>query len=266
MDEGLLVLIIALLTLERSTAFDINDTWKTVWNEVKAILENSDKNLAILVEADKAEASELKLKEFPEISAFNKTHISTLIHLLQEDEGFSKSVSLTMVAENSLFQDARYVNGSLTVIAGLDICKDFVFAIVLEQHPPHIKISNPMLYNSKEVCEVTKEAMDLQVILAVSAATLVTALVTISICLLLCKTKGQLCWKKKIPQRRSFDKNPIYGEYAEIYKESEVIHELNVISKHLSQVQDTNVDYYGHTGRSIVAQLSDRNSQYSSSE
>ena len=250
MDEGLLVLIIALLTLERSTAFDINDTWKTVWNEVKAILENSDKNLAILVEADKAEASELKLKEFPEISAFNKTHISTLIHLLQEDEGFSKSVSLTMVAENSLFQDARYVNGSLTVIAGLDICKDFVFAIVLEQHPPHIKISNPMLYNSKEVCEVTKEAMDLQVILAVSAATLVTALVTISICLLLCKTKGQLCWKKKIPQRRSFDKNPIYGEYAEIYKESEVIHELNVISKHLSQVQDTNVDYYGHTGRS----------------
>ena len=266
MDKGLLVLIIALLTLERSTAFDINDTWKTVWNEVKAILENSDKNLAILVEADKAEASELKLKEFPEISAFNKTHISTLIHLLQEDEGLSKFVSLTMVAKNSLFQDARYVNGSLTVIAGLDICKDFVFAIVLEQHPPHIKISNPLLYNSKEVCEVTKEAMDLQVILAVSAATLVTALVTISICLLLCKTKGQLCWKKKIPQRRSFDKNPIYGEYAEIYKESEVIHELNVISKHLSQVQDTNVDYYGHTGRSIVAQLSDRNSQYSSSE
>ena len=88
MDEGLLVLIIALLTLERSTAFDINDTWTTVWNEVKAILENSDQNLAILVEADNAEASELKLKEFPEISAFNKTHISTLIHLLQEDEGF----------------------------------------------------------------------------------------------------------------------------------------------------------------------------------
>ena len=267
MDEGLLVLIIALLTLENSTAaFDINDTWTTVWNEVKAILENSDKNLAILVEADKAEASELKLKEFPEISAFNKTHISTLIHLLQEDEGLSKFASLTMVAENSLFRDARYVNGSLTVIAGLDICKDFVFAIVLEQHPPRIKISNPMSYNSKEVCEVTKEAMDLQVILAVSAATLVTALVTISICLVLCKTKGQLCWKKKIPQRRSFDKNPIYGEYAEIYKESEVIHELNVISKHLSQVRDTNVDYYGHTGRSIVAQLSDRNSQYYSSE
>ena len=266
MDEGLLVLIIALLTLERSTAFDINDTWKTVWNEVKAILENSDKNLAILVEADKAEASELKLKEFPEISAFNKTHISTLIHLLQEDEGFSKSVSLTMVAENSLFQDARYVNGSLTVIAGLDICKDFVFAIVLEQHPLHIKISNPMLYNSKEVCEVTKEAMYLNVILVVTAATLLKALLTISICLVLCKTKGQLCWKKKIPQRRSVDKNPIYGEYAEIYKESEVIHELNVISKHLSQVRDTNVDYYGHTGRSIVAQLSDRNSQYSSSE
>ena len=267
MDEGLLVLIIALLTLENSTAaFDINDTWTTVWNEVKVILENSDQNLAILVEADKAEASELKLEEFPEISAFNKTHISTLIHLLQEDEGLSKFVSLTMVAENSLFQDARYVNRSLTVIAGLDICKDFVFAIVLEQHPPHIKISNPMSHNSKEVCEVTKEAMDLQVILGVSAATLVTALVTISICLVLCKTKGQLCWKKKIPQRRSFDKNPIYGEYAEIYKESEVIHELNVISKHLSQVRDTNVDYYGHTGRSIVAQLSDRNSQYSSSE
>ena len=57
MDEGLLALIIALLTLENSTAaFDINDTWKTVWNEVKAILENSDQNLAILVEADKAEA------------------------------------------------------------------------------------------------------------------------------------------------------------------------------------------------------------------
>ena len=248
MDDGLLVLIIALLTLERSTAFDINDTWKTVWNEVKAILETSDQDLATLVEADKAEASELKLKEFPEISAFNKTHISTLIHLLQEDEDLSKFVSLTMVAENSLFQEAKYVNGSLTVIAGLDICKDFVFAIVLEQHPPHIKISNPMSY--KEVCEVTKEAMDLQVILGVSGATLVTALVTISICLVLCKTKGQLCWKKKIPQRRSFDKNPIYGEYAEIYKESEVIHELNVISKHLSQVQDNNVDYYGHTGRS----------------
>ena len=64
MDKGSL-LIIALLTLERSTAaFDINDTWTTVWNEVKANLETSDQNLAILVEADKAEASELKLKEF----------------------------------------------------------------------------------------------------------------------------------------------------------------------------------------------------------
>ena len=108
MDEGLLVLIIALLTLERSTAFDINDTWKTVWNEVKAILENSDQNLATLVEADKAEASELKLKEFPEISAFNKTHISTLIHLLQEDEDLSKFVSLTMAVIKNIVYVCKY--------------------------------------------------------------------------------------------------------------------------------------------------------------
>ena len=34
----------------------------------------------------------------------------------------------------------------------------------------------------------------------------------------------------------------------------------------LSQVQDRNVDYYGQIGRSAVAQLSDRNSQYYSGE
>ena len=62
-----------------------------------------------------------------------------------------------MVAENSLFQDARYVNGSLMVIANMDICKDFVFAIILELHPPDVKISNPMSYSSKEVCGPTGE-------------------------------------------------------------------------------------------------------------
>ena len=126
-----------ILLLSQVASLQVNDTWETALEEVRAIIELEN---ILVVPINQAVVTQLDMLEPPEFSFFNQTHVTIKIHLRPEDGDEAKFASFTLVMGESLFIPEKHKNNTtFEVLLKADPCSDAIFTAVLE-HNDRIKI------------------------------------------------------------------------------------------------------------------------------